>query len=229
MKQLSVVMVCFLLVGVVVAQKQPANLAAAKVATSAAPISQPAALPIGTAVKMKLDTALSTSRNVPGDLFSGHISEAVLWKGQTVIPRNAVLQGRVMRVTEPRRIRGLPTIVLRPDMIIMPDGRHVPINAVIVDTDQYSYVDVDDEGRIKGRGHDGDDLKETAIGAGAGAGVGALAGGFHGALVGAAIGTGATMVHWLTKHRSTDLPAGSLIIMELSRPLAVGAKGAGSQ
>ncbi len=224
MKKLLLISVCLLLVGAAVAQKQPASLAAAKVAASAAPANQPAALPIGTAVKMKLDTPLSTSRNAPGDVFSGRISEPVRWNGQTVIPAGAILQGRVMRVTEPRRIRGLPTIVLRPDMIIMADGRHLPISAVIVDTDQYSYIDVDDEGRIKGRGHDGDDLKETGIGAGAGAGLGALAGGFHGALVGAAIGTGATVVHWLAKHRSTDLPAGSVIIMELSRPMVVGSK-----
>jgi hypothetical protein len=227
MRKLAVVLVCLALAGVAVAQKpSPAKLAAPAAATSV-PVSETPSLPVGTAVKMKLETPISTSRNSPGDTFSGRVTEPVLLDGKTVIPVGAALQGRIIKATEPRRIRGTPTIDLRPELIIMPDGQRYTVSAVVVDTDQRSYTDVDDEGRIKGRGHDGGDLRETAIGAGAGAGVGALVAGGHGALVGAAVGATATVVHWLVKRRSVDIPAGSEIIMELSRPMAIGAASSG--
>ena len=40
-----------------------------------------------------------------------------------------------------------------------------------------------------------------------------------GALIGGAIGAGVTVAHWLSKHKSAELPAGSEIVMELNRPM----------
>jgi hypothetical protein len=176
-------------------------------------------LPVGTAIKMKLETRLSTRINNRGDAFSGRVTEPVMLDGKTIIPVGAALQGHVMRADEPRRIRGTPTIDLRPEWVTMPNGEKRSISAVLVDTDHRPQVDVNDEGKIKGRGHDGGDLKETAIGTAAGATVGALAGGAKGMGIGAAIGAGATVVHWLTKTKTAELPAGTEIVMELSRPM----------
>jgi len=41
-------------------------------------------------------------------------------------------------------------------------------------------------------------------------------------LVGGAIGAGGTTTHWLTKHRSAILPAGTELTLELNRPLNMG-------
>jgi hypothetical protein len=46
-------------------------------------------------------------------------------------------------------------------------------------------------------------------------------------LIGAGVGASASLVHWLLKTRSAELPAGTEIIMELTRPMSLGASGAG--
>jgi hypothetical protein len=186
-----------------------------------------AALPVGTAVKMKLETRISTSLNKAGDRFAGRVTEAVMLRGRTIIPVGAGLEGRVAHVSEHRRIRGKPTIDLRPETITMPNGDRYALSAVVVDTDARPDVDVDDEGRLKGRGHDGKDWKETGIAAGAGAVTGGLIAGGHGALIGAGVGATASVVHWLIKSRSAELPAGTEIILELSRPMTLGNRSAG--
>jgi len=46
-------------------------------------------------------------------------------------------------------------------------------------------------------------------------------------LVGGTIGATATVAHWLGKRRSAMLPAGTELVMELSRPLAMTAASGG--
>jgi hypothetical protein len=185
------------------------------------------ALPVGTAVRMKLETPISTRTNNAGDRFAGRVTEAVTLNGKTVIPVGAALEGRVVRADEPRRIRGTPIIDLRPDLVVMPDGQRLTLNAVVVDTSARPETEVNDEGKIMGRGRDGRDWKETGIATGAGAGVGALVGGGRGTLIGAAAGATASVVYWLTKRKSATLPAGTEIIMELSRPMALSSSSSG--
>jgi hypothetical protein len=203
---------------------RPDLAAVSPVSTTAEPM---AALPVGTAVKMKLETPISTRTNKAGDRFAGRVTEAVTMNGRTIIPVGAGLEGKIARVEEHRRIRGTPTIDLRPEMVTMPNGDRYSLNAVIVDISARPEVDVNDEGKLKGRGHDGGDWKETGIATGAGALTGGLIAGGHGMLIGAGVGATASVVHWLVKSRSATLPAGTEIIMELSRPMSLGSSAAG--
>jgi hypothetical protein len=185
-----------------------------------------ASLPPGTAVRIKLEHRVSTMTSQAGDSFSGRVTEPVMSAGRTVIPVGASVQGRVMRVSEPRRIAGRPSLDLLPESVTLPNGQKYALFAVIVDTSNHYDVSVDDEGRIKGKGMDGRDRRNIAIGTGAGAGVGVLAGGGKGLLLGSAIGAGASVTHWLIKRRSADLPPGTEVIMELSRPMVMTTDGA---
>ncbi len=185
------------------------------------------ALPAGTAVRIKLETPISTRSNKAGDRFSGRVTEDVALNGRTIIPAGASLEGRVVRADERRRIRGKPVIDLRPDTVVMPNGARYALNAVVVDTDARPDVDVNDEGKLVGRGHDRRDWEETGIAAGVGAIAGGVIAGGHGALIGAGAGATASVVHWLIKRRSAELPAGTEIIMELSRPMSLGTSSAG--
>jgi hypothetical protein len=181
-------------------------------------------LPTGTAVKMRLTEALSTDGNKAGDSFSGRVSEPVMLEGKTVIPVGATIEGHVTRVSSPRRIKGRPEISLHPEAVTFPDGKMLSMSAVVVDSNMDGTT-VNDEGQIKGSGHTRGDLIEMGAGAGGGLTIGALAGGAKGAFIGAAIGGGAAMVHWLTKHHSTDLPAGTELVMEISSPMTLSAGG----
>ena len=178
-------------------------------------------LPTGTAVKMKLDTTLATFSSKAGDSFSARVTEPVVLEGKTVIPIGATIEGRVTKSTEPRRIAGKPTIAIFPENLVLPNGDRFTLNASLVDTNARHGTDVDTEGKFKGAGHDSKDLTEIGIGTGGGMLIGGLIGGGKGLLIGGVVGATATVSHWLGKHRSAILPAGTELVMELNRPMTM--------
>ncbi len=179
------------------------------------------ALPTGTAVKMKLETTLATFSSKAGDPFSARVTEPVVIDGKTVIPIGTTVEGRVTKANEPRRIAGKPTIAIFPENLVLPNGDRFMLNATLVDTNRGHGTDVNTEGQFKGAGYDGKDLTEIGMGTGGGMIVGGLAGGGKGLLIGGAIGATLTVTHWLSKHRSAMLPAGTEMVMELSRPMTM--------
>lgn len=185
-------------------------------------------LPVGTPVRMKLETPLATSSTQAGDTFSGRVMEDVKLNNKVILPVGASLQGQVIRVSEPRRIKGKPMIQLLPEAVVLPNGQRYAISAAVVDTNKINSTSVDEEGRIKGPGHTDRDVMEIGAGTGVGAIIGGIAAGGKGSLIGAGIGAGGTVIHWLTKRNSASLPAGSEIIFELSRPMVVAAAPEGS-
>lgn len=201
--------------------KQPVKTQSPSTPVASAPASTAATLPVGTPVRIKLETALSTSSTVAGDTFSGRVLEDVKLNQKVILPVGATLQGQVVRVSEPRRIKGKPMIQLLPQVVILPNGEKYAINAAVVDTNKINGTSVDDEGRIKGPGHTDRDVMEIGAGTGVGAIVGGIAAGGKGSLIGAGLGASATVIHWLTKRNSASIPAGSEIIFELSRPMIV--------
>jgi hypothetical protein len=184
-------------------------------------------VPEGTPLKVKLQTTISTFSSKVGDPFQGKIAEPVVIDGKTVIPAGAMVEGRVTKLSEPRRIKGKPTIGIFPEHIVLADGQRFLLNAVLVDTD-IPGTDVNEEGQFKGSGHDRRDQIEVAGGAGAGMLVGGLIGGGPGLLIGGAIGAGATTTHWLVQRRSAVLPSGTELILELSRPMTMSNTAAGA-
>jgi hypothetical protein len=184
--------------------------------------------PEGTPLKVKLETTISTFSSKVGDPFQGKTTEAVVIAGKTLIPVGSTVEGRITKLSEPRRINGKPTIGIFPEHVVLPDGQRFMLNAVLVDTD-IRGTDVNEEGQFKGAGHDRRDQIEVAGGAGAGMLVGGLVGGGPGLLIGGAIGAGATTTHWLVQRRSAVLPSGTGLVLELSRPMTMSttAPGAG--
>lgn len=189
--------------------------------TAAAP--EELSLPAGTGVKMKLETPISSATSKAGDTFSGRVTQPVKLGEKEVIPVGATVQGRIVSVTNPRRVKGVPTIEMDPQVIVMPTGERYTVNASVVDTNPETRTHVTDEGAIKGAGHDKQDLLVGGVGVGAGAGVGAAVGGGKGALIGLAIGAAAGATHWLWRRHDAHLPAGSEITMELNRPVQMAA------
>ena len=197
--------------------------------TLAQPVASPdaSALPIGTAIRVKLETPLSTSTSKFGDKFNGRVTEAVMLNGKTIIPVGASLEGIVTRSSSQRRIKGLPSMDLRPNSVTLPDGQKYVINATIVDTSTPKALTVSDEGSIKGKGHDRADTVELGVATALGTGIGAAAGGLKGSLIGAGIGASVATVHWLIKTRNANIPSGTELIMQLDHPVALSAAPAG--
>jgi hypothetical protein len=188
-------------------------------ALAAAQTSSP--VPAGTALMVKLDTTLATFSNKAGDPFQGRLTQPVVLGGTTVIPAGTTVEGRVTKVAEPRRISGKPTIGILPEALILPTGERFFLDATLVDTNAGRDTDVTNEGVFKGSGHDRRDQMEAGGGTAGGMLIGGLVGGPIGVVVGGAIGAGSTGAHWLSKHRSATLPAGTLLTIELNRPLTM--------
>jgi hypothetical protein len=181
-----------------------------------------AAVPSGTALMVRLDTTLATFSNRVGDPFQAKVTQAVVVNGSTLIPVGATVEGRVTKVSEPRRISGKPTIGILPEAVIMPSGERLFLDATLIDTN-IRGTDVSAEGQFKGTGHDRRDTLETGGGTAGGMLIGGLIGGGPGILIGGAVGAGSATAHWLAKHRSATLPAGTQLTLELNRPLTMGA------
>jgi hypothetical protein len=179
-----------------------------------------APVPAGTGLIVKLETTLATFSNKAGDPFQARLMQAVVLGGKTVIPAGAMVEGRVTKVAEPRRISGKPTIAILPEALVLPTGERLFLDATLVDTD-IRGTDVNQEGEFKGSGHDRGDELETGGGAAGGMLIGGLIGGPPGILIGGVVGAGSTGAHWLSKHRSATLPAGTTLTLELNRPLAM--------
>ncbi|MGB8987013.1 MAG: hypothetical protein WCC37_10455 [Candidatus Sulfotelmatobacter sp.] len=189
-------------------------MAAMAVAQTSSPI------PAGTALMVKLETTLATFSNKPGDPFQGRLTQAVVLDGKTVIPAGATVEGRVTKVAEPRRISGKPTIGIHPEVLVLPGGERFFLDATLVDTD-IKGTDVNQEGEFKGSGHDRRDEMEAGGGTAGGMLIGGLIGGPPGVLIGGVVGAGSTGAHWLSKHHSATLPAGTTLTVELNRPLTM--------
>ena len=187
------------------------------------------ALPTGTPFKVKLETTVSTFSSHVGDPFRGRLIDNIVVDGKTILPAGALVEGRVTKLSEPRRIQGKPTIGLFPENIILPSGERHMLNAVLVDTNMGKGTDVNEEGQFKGDGHDRRDQVWVAGGTGGGMLVGGLIGGPPGVLVGGIVGAGATTTKWLSQHRSAILPPGTELYMELSRPLEMNVAAANGQ
>jgi hypothetical protein len=183
-------------------------------------MAQNAPVPAGTALMVRLDTTLATFSNKPGDPFQGQLSQPVLINGKEVLPSGTRVEGRVTKVAEPRRISGKPTIGILPEALILPGGERLFLDATLVDTN-IQGTDVNQEGEFKGFGHDRRDQLEAGGGTAGGMLIGGLVGGPVGVVVGGAIGAGSTGVHWLSKHRSATLPAGTILTLEINRPLVM--------
>lgn len=187
-------------------------------ASTLAPVA-PSTLPGGTAIRISLDRTLSTSANRVGDRFVSRVMTAVVVNGRTAIPVGSSLVGIIDGKSEPRRFAGRPSLSLRSEKIVLPDGLVLALDATVVDTSTPSQVKVNDEGRLVGPTTSRNDKMESVALTATGAVAGGVIAGPIGSLIGAGVGATTSLGHYLTKRHSFELPAGTVLILELNAPL----------
>ena len=179
-------------------------------------------LPVATALHLKLERPVSTATAHRGDKFFATLTSPVVVDGRTIIPSGTSVTCRVDGFRAGRRIGGKPWLAIRAVSVQLPSGEVLQFTASMIDTATPGKLDVDQEGRVRGRNFTAMDKIETGALAGTGLIAGAvIAGGpaaiFIGAASGAAVGAG----HTLIKHRNLTLAAGTQLIFQLDSPATV--------
>ncbi|MGI4756115.1 MAG: hypothetical protein ACRYGF_04615 [Janthinobacterium lividum] len=182
---------------------------------------RPHELPAGTMLRMRLRQAIATNETLPNTPFQADLSENVESDGRVVLPAGSIVEGTVTHVRGGKRIRGTALIHLHAQAIVFPDGSRIPLNAEVIDTDQYANTRVDEEGNILRKDHVGATLAAMSLTTGGAAAAGAVIGGGVGAVVGAGIGAGVSTAWWLKQDRQTHLPKDTLVVLGLTEPLAI--------
>jgi hypothetical protein len=196
-----------------VAQQTAATAAsAATTARPAEPVAESeVTIPSGTTLRVRLLSGIASDENKVEDAVRAEVRQAVVVKGQTVIPEGAELSGTITDVDRSGRVKGLARIAYRFTSLSI-DGRRYDIRTAPI---------VHQAEQTKG-----EDAKKIAIGAGAGAAVGALLGGGSGAAKGAAIGgAGGTGAVLATRGKEVRIGSGAAETVRLAAPVTVRARG----
>jgi hypothetical protein len=167
----------------------------------------PAILAAGTSIPVRLSEALDSSKNRTGDKFEAILDADLEVDDRVVIPRGAIVTGKVTEVVDSGKVQGLARMSVTLSEIEIRGTNY----AIRTNTQSFEAKTSKKEDAIK-------------IGAGAGVGaiIGAIAGGKKGAAIGAATGAGAgTGVVLATKGKDVELPSEEKLTFRLEKEVRV--------
>jgi hypothetical protein len=171
----------------------------------------------GVTIRVKLMHSLSTSYSEKGEVFRSRVATDVVQGDEVLIPAGSEIDGRVVDVST-GHTGGLGSMRLRPETIVLADGRRFHLDAELTGTPG-SKTRVGGEGTVE----PGSRLKKDGIeyggAVGTGAVTGAVLGGPVGALTGSLIGAGLVTVHLMVSHPQATLETGTTLLFTLNEPL----------
>ena len=122
---------------------------------------------------VRVDEALSTSKNQSGDSFRATLDQPLVVDGFVIAERGARVEGRVAESDPGGRVRGVSHLALELVRLNTSDGQRVKLQTA-------SFTKEGEKSLKK-------DATKVGIAAGIGAAIGAIAGGGKGAGIGAAV------------------------------------------
>jgi hypothetical protein len=189
------------------ASGKDAATAAGKDAAVVQPTIHEVTLASGTPLRLDLVTAVGSDSSRVEEPVRATLRQAVVVKGQTVLPAGTELTGVVTDVERSGRVKGLARVAFRFTSLRHAGERYAIQTAPVAQ---------------QAAATKGNDAKKIAIGAGAGAALGAILGGGGGAAKGAAIGgAGGTGVVLATRGKEVRLGPGADITTRLTAPLTL--------
>jgi hypothetical protein len=167
-------------------------------------------VPQGGIIEVKLNQALASNRNRPGDTFEATLARPVEVDGKVVIPEGTPVEGRVVSARRSGRLGGVAHLQLT-------------LNSLQMNRTSYE-LHTSTVGRHGGN-HKKRNLALIGGGGGGGALIGALAAGGKGALIGGPAGAGAgTALAALTGKKDFVVPAETRLSFRLRQPVTVPVK-----
>lgn len=183
-------------------------------------------VPAGTRIPLVLKHAITTRNAKPGDGVYAETSFPVVVDGEIVIPPGSYVQGSILSMQRPGRVKGRAEMQVAFRTIILPNGYTASLPGAIESAPGgEGHVMKDEEGTVQAEGEKGKDAATIATSTGTGAAIGAIAGRGKGAGIGAGVG-GAVGLASVLLSRGSDLrlEAGSTLEMVLQRPLVLDAE-----
>lgn len=180
-------------------------------------------VPAGTKVPLVLKHAVSTKNAQVGDRLYLESSFPVVQDNRMLIPPGTYVQGVVVAVKHPGRIKGRAELLIRFTTMIFPNGYTVSFPGSLDNVPGSDTQKVkDQEGALQADSQKGKDVATVAGATATGTVIGGLRGGGKGAGIGAGIG-GATglLIALLTKGNDVRLESGTGVEMVLQRPLVL--------
>ncbi len=181
-----------------------ALVASAAVLHAARPNADAVTVPERTPIHVTLDQTLATNKNKAGDHFQATVTQPVVVDGNTVIPKGARVDGRVVDARKAGYLKGKANLRLA--------LRDVRLNG------QSYELRTTSVGRTT-TVHTKRNLLWIGGGAGGGVLIGALAGGGEGAAIGGPVGAAAGVgVAIFTSKRNVKYPAETHLTFHLAQP-----------
>jgi len=133
-------------------------------------------IPAGTRISVRTIDAIDSSSSFVGDRFRASLEEPLMWEGNVLVARDALVYGDLTQSKESGTFTGKSQLRLELTGIVV-NGKMVPV--------------VTGEYEATGKSRGASTAKRTVGGAALGAIIGAVADGGEGAAIGAGIGAGA--------------------------------------
>lgn len=186
-------------------------------------------IPAGTKIPLTLSQAISTKNAREGDAVYAQTAFPFVANDRVLVPAGTYIQGRIMHVEHPGRMKGRASLLIHFTSMIYPSGYTVMLPGSIENTPGADNKGVaDKEGTIQQDKDTGKRVEDAAKGAAVGGTVGSLgglaAGGFNGARYGGLAGAAGGVAWALLKHGpDMKLDVGTSLEMEIQRDVPVDA------
>ncbi|HKS42941.1 MAG TPA: hypothetical protein VJX74_20175 [Blastocatellia bacterium] len=145
------------------------------------PVANPAIVPSGTNLRVRLNNDLSSKDSRVGDRFTTTVINPSRYE-------NATVTGHISSIKKSGTVKGRTTMTLAFDSIELPEGRRGTLRGQVTRIYDKDSGRVDEEGRVESGSRGKQAIKRGGIGAAAGAIIGGIAGGGKGAAIGLILG-----------------------------------------
>jgi len=178
-------------------------------------------LPTATVLRLKLLRPISTASARPGERFFATLTAPVEVDGRAIVPAGTSVTCQIDSTHAASRFSRKPSLSIKALSLHTPNGEVLDFSASVIDTATPHKLDVDQEGRVRGKGFSPMDKAEMGSLAGVGLVAGAVIAGPEGLFIGTASGAALAAGHIAVKHHNLTLPAGTELIFELDGPATI--------
>jgi type IV secretion system protein VirB10 len=207
------------------AQSPPEVKKEAAAEPAAKPPAKKIVVPAGTRVPLVVHNSISTRNAKAGDAIYLETTFPIVQDGRVVIPAGSYVSGEVISATRPGRVKSRAELQVRLTTLILENGYAVRLDAFPTGADTGANDTVEEEGKIKGDSSKGADVGQVIRSTGTGAGTGSLIGlaagnAGRGAAIGGAAGAAIGLMTVLfSRGQELVVPRGSVLDIQLDRPL----------